>query len=119
MGQGQGQDMGMGMGQTAGPGGAGGSAQGTATEQNRQNSGANNDQGSVQFTDKPSGGAGPERPAVAAQGRDTKVEQRNFEKEPWFTRLPPEVREAIRSSSERRPPRGYEDRLKNYFKSLD
>ena len=33
----------------------------------------------------------------------------------WFARLPPEVRGAIRSHSQRRPPRGYEERMQNYF----
>jgi len=39
--------------------------------------------------------------------------------EPWFARLPPELRRAIRSGATRRPPRGYEERLRRYFESVD
>jgi len=39
--------------------------------------------------------------------------------EAWFAKLPPEVRAAIRANSQRRPPRGYEERLQRYFKNLD
>jgi hypothetical protein len=38
---------------------------------------------------------------------------------PWFARLPPELRQAIRANSQRRAPRGYEERLKRYFQSLE
>jgi hypothetical protein len=39
--------------------------------------------------------------------------------EPWVMNLPPELRQAIRANSQQRPPRGYEDRLQRYFKSVD
>ncbi len=39
--------------------------------------------------------------------------------EPWIAELPPEVRGAIRANSQRRPPRGYEERLQRYFKNID
>lgn len=38
---------------------------------------------------------------------------------PWMAQLPPEVREALRVNSQRRPPRGYEEVLRRYFKNLD
>ncbi|MEX0586441.1 MAG: hypothetical protein WD176_07345, partial [Pirellulales bacterium] len=38
---------------------------------------------------------------------------------PWFARLPPEQQHAIRSDARRRPPRGYEERLKRYYQSID
>ncbi len=38
---------------------------------------------------------------------------------PWFARLPPELRQAIRANAQRRAPRGYEQRLKDYFESLE
>lgn len=38
---------------------------------------------------------------------------------PWMADLPPEVRGAIRVNSQRRPPRGYEEILRRYFKNLD
>jgi len=39
--------------------------------------------------------------------------------EPWFLRLPPEMREAIRSNSQRQPPPGYEQRMQEYFQNTD
>jgi len=47
------------------------------------------------------------------------LEERPFLEEPWFAKLPPELRRAIRNNSQRRPPRGYEQRLKRYFQSVD
>jgi hypothetical protein len=44
---------------------------------------------------------------------------RSFADSPWFARLPPELREAIRMRGRRQPPRGYEDRLRRYFESVD
>jgi hypothetical protein len=38
---------------------------------------------------------------------------------PWMAELPPEVREALRVNSQQRPPRGYEEILRRYFKNLD
>jgi len=49
------------------------------------------------------GPAGPERPG----------------EKPWMAELPPEVRDALRVNSARRPPRGYEEILRRYFKNLD
>jgi len=44
---------------------------------------------------------------------------RSFIEEPWFAKLPLELRQAIRSNAQRRAPRGYEERLKRYFESVD
>lgn len=38
---------------------------------------------------------------------------------PWFAKLPPEVRGAIRANAQRTPPRGYEERLQRYFKDIE
>ncbi len=46
-------------------------------------------------------------------------EARKQAEEPWVMNLPPELRQAIRANSQQRPPRGYEDRLQRYFKSVD
>ena len=37
----------------------------------------------------------------------------------WFTSLPPGVRKAMKSREKRELPRGYEERLRKYFESLD
>jgi hypothetical protein len=57
------------------------------------------------------GAVTPNADADAARQRETE--------EPWLARLPPEVRAAIRANAQRRPPRGYEERLQRYFKNLD
>ncbi|PQO42629.1 hypothetical protein [Blastopirellula marina] len=44
---------------------------------------------------------------------------RSFEKEPWFTKLPPGVQQSIRASVRRSPPPGYEERLRRYFEHVD
>jgi len=44
---------------------------------------------------------------------------RSFEKEPWFTKLPPGVQQSIRASVRRSPPPGYEERLRRYFENVD
>jgi hypothetical protein len=44
---------------------------------------------------------------------------RKVEKEAWFAKLPPDLRKAIQARSRRPAPRGYEERLRRYFESLD
>ena len=41
---------------------------------------------------------------------DSEAAEKKFQDEAWFAKLPPEVRAAIRSNSQRRPPRGYDER---------
>jgi len=60
---------------------------------------------------------------MAAQTPDSAADDpgelldRQLQQDPWFARLPPEVRAAIRSNARRPFPRGYEERLKQYFRS--
>jgi len=42
-----------------------------------------------------------------------------LETEAWFARLPPSLRSAIQAKSRGKAPRGYEERLRRYFESLD
>lgn len=42
-----------------------------------------------------------------------------LENEPWFARLPPTLRSAIQAKARGKAPRGYEERLKRYFESVD
>ena len=44
---------------------------------------------------------------------------KSFEKDSWFAKLPPEMRQAIRAKSQRRAPRGYEEKLDRYFRNID
>jgi len=62
----------------------------------------------------------PPAPAsLPNSAEDAQSQDRHFAEEPWFAKLPPEIRTAIRSSAERRPPRGYEEKLDRYFKNKD
>ena len=44
---------------------------------------------------------------------------RRLEKAPWFAKLPSQLREALRSRPRREAPRGYRERLRRYFQSVD
>ncbi len=44
---------------------------------------------------------------------------RTFRDESWIAKLPPELRAAIRSQSQRRAPAAYEERLKRYFENVE
>jgi hypothetical protein len=52
-------------------------------------------------------------------GSTAEIRTRMFQDEPWFARLPPALRQAIEARSRRRAPRGYEERLRRYFESVD
>lgn len=47
------------------------------------------------------------------------VAPRQVKEEAWFAKLPPELRKSIRAGAGQKPPRAYEERLKNYFQSVD
>jgi hypothetical protein len=47
------------------------------------------------------------------------ADAKKFKEEPWVAKLPPELRKAMRAKSQRRAPRGYEERLQRYFENVD
>ncbi|MGE5191161.1 MAG: hypothetical protein ACM3U2_01585, partial [Deltaproteobacteria bacterium] len=51
--------------------------------------------------------------------RDSDASTRGLGNEPWFDRLPPDLRKAIRAKAQRPPPRSYEEKLQKYFESID
>jgi hypothetical protein len=51
--------------------------------------------------------------------KDADVKFRSVEKEAWFAKLPPDLKKAIQARARRPAPRGYEERLRRYFESLD
>ncbi len=60
------------------------------------------------------------RTATEARDADaTPPQESRFREDPWFAKLPPELRSAIRARSQRQPPRGYEERLRRYFENID
>ncbi len=48
-----------------------------------------------------------------------RIDALKFKEEPWFAKLPPSLRSAIQSKARNKAPRGYEERLKRYFESID
>jgi hypothetical protein len=64
-------------------------------------------------------------PAAKGDTRSDKEEgesdakMRNFQTQGWFAKLPPSLQKAIQAKARRRAPRGYEQRLKRYFESID
>jgi len=62
----------------------------------------------------------PEGDSRAANGTtDAQLKEMKFKKEPWFAKVPPELRKAIQANARHRAPRGYEERLRRYFESID
>ena len=70
----------------------------------------------LQATDRrPPGDARmPDAANPGPEGKDREAAEK-----PWMAELPPEVRDALRVNSQQRPPRGYEEVLRRYFKNLD
>jgi hypothetical protein len=56
-----------------------------------------------------------------SKGREKEegITARQVKEEAWFAKLPPELRKSIRAGAGQKPPRAYEERLKNYFQSVD
>ncbi|MFP6763440.1 MAG: hypothetical protein VB858_07475, partial [Planctomycetaceae bacterium] len=69
---------------------------------------------SLKDTSGPSGNS-----QTASKKGDRDIQARKLEQQPWFARLPKELRAAIRAGSQRRAPRAYEERLRRYFQSVD
>jgi hypothetical protein len=95
----------------ASPSGTPGSSRGGNETQNQRNP-----DGSLQLvppvlgTDSRTPNAGP---------RDAEPGKHQFKEEPWFAKLPPDVRKAMRAKGQHRAPRGYEERLQRYFENID
>ncbi len=51
--------------------------------------------------------------------RDASPAARVMGNEPWFAKLPPDLRKAIRAKAQRPPPRSYQEKLQKYFESID
>jgi hypothetical protein len=54
-----------------------------------------------------------------ADKQDSDATKQKYKEEPWFAKLPPSLRTAIGAKSRNKAPRGYEERLKRYFESID
>lgn len=51
--------------------------------------------------------------------QDSDAARQKFAQEPWFAKLPPKLQSAIQSKARGKAPRGYEERLRRYFESID
>lgn len=51
--------------------------------------------------------------------QDSDAKAQKFTKEPWFAKLPPALQNAIQAKARGKAPKGYEERLRRYFESLD
>jgi hypothetical protein len=52
---------------------------------------------------------------AADSKEDAAAAARRFAEDPWFAKLPPNLRQAMQSNVRRAPPRGYEELLRRYF----
>jgi hypothetical protein len=109
-----GADMGMGPPKVPGPTspfGMGGVSQGGTPQQNLPG---------MEMPLTPPPDQLPSGTATANSDKDAeRLAARQFTDKPWFAKLPPELRSAIRSNSERRPPRAYEEKLRRYFENKE
>jgi hypothetical protein len=97
-------------GQTSPFGDGGGSSQGGQFSANQ----AGPERG-LQFAPETKGG----NSVTPLSAQDSDAKGKKFAEEPWFAKLPPELRKAIRARGSRRPPRGYQERLRRYFENND
>jgi len=72
-----------------------------------------------QAASQPSEGAKTGGQSTADAPNEGPLVDFEVEKQPWFTRLPANLRQAIRANAQRRPPRGYEEKLQRYFRGAD
>jgi hypothetical protein len=64
--------------------------------------------------------AAPDSDSRAGQaGEDASGGAATLASESWFSKLPPQIRSAIQAKARSQPPRGYEERLRRYFQSID
>ncbi len=54
-----------------------------------------------------------------AGARDDETNPRNYRRNAWFAKLPPNLRNAIRANAQQEAPRAYRERLKRYFESIE
>ena len=111
-GQGQGQKPGQGQGEQPGQGQSvkkGGAAKNGQKSDNQAQA-----KGELETAETANADSRGEKGGQDAAGGGLQ-----FEREPWFAKLPPSLKAAIQTKTHGKAPRGYEERLRRYFESVD
>jgi hypothetical protein len=109
-GEGQGEQESSQEGSTAATAKKGGATKGSQTAKNEAPPKGDLETADAAESDSRAKEAGEDAVAGAASG---------VAKEAWFARLPAEIRSAIQARARAKAPRGYEERLRRYFESVD
>jgi len=115
-GEGKADQASQGKGRQIKPGGTSASAAGGTSKSGSPSE--NQDATPSELQLKPGPQAGDSQTGSDGQ-RQAEGDPRKFKEEPWVAKLPPELRKAMRAKSQRRAPRGYEERLQRYFENVD
>jgi hypothetical protein len=73
--------------------------------------------GPLEFT--PTDGSTGDSRTPNAGAREDESNPRNYRRDAWFAKLPPNLRNAIRANAQQEAPRAYRERLKRYFESIE
>ena len=68
---------------------------------------------------QPEGTSATSKSSNKARENEDKIQGKQTKEAAWFAKLPPELRKSIRAGAGQKPPRAYEERLKNYLQSVD
>ena len=68
---------------------------------------------------QPEGTSATSKSSNKARENEEKIQGKQTKEAAWFAKLPPELRKSIRAGAGQKPPRAYEERLKNYLQSVD
>lgn len=68
---------------------------------------------------QPEGTSATSKSSNKARENEEKIQGQQTKEAAWFAKLPPELRKSIRAGAGQKPPRAYEERLKNYLQSVD
>jgi hypothetical protein len=108
-GQGQGESETPREGEASSTAKKGGAAKGGKTASNQKP-----DKGELQQADAPDADSRGQLGGEGSGSGSLKIES-----EAWFAKLPESLRSAIQARTRGRAPRGYEERLRRYFESVD
>jgi hypothetical protein len=108
-GEGQGESPSEQEGEATATGKKGGATKAGKTAANQKSKAGETESGEAAQADGRATGTGSDAATIAG----------GVAAEPWFARLPPELRSVIQAKTRGKAPRGYEERLRRYFESVD